>query len=394
MKHAVAALGATQIIGYGTLYYAFPLLVPGMAAELGVDPVWLFAAFSAGLVAGGLVAPRAGRAMDRLGPARVMVWGSLGAAGLMAALALLPLGIRGTMALVVALEVAAVCATYDAAFATLAVLRGAGARRAITRLTLIAGFASTLFWPLTGWLAEAIGWRGTYAVFAGLHLLVALPLHLALAGARPDPAPPQAGPRAPRALVPLPPEAVRPAFALLAVSFTLTGVLIAALGVHMVPVLQGLGLGTAAYAVAMVMGPAQVAIRLVDALAWQGLHPVTVALVSAVACPVAALVLLAAPGSMAAALAFAALFGAGQGLSSIVRGSVPLALFGPAGFGALLGRLASVRQVAAALAPVAFALALARLGTGWALGAAVAVGVAGVVPMAALAVLVHRSGSG
>jgi MFS family permease len=393
MRQAVAALGVTQIIGYGTLYYAFPVLVPGMAAEFGIDPAWLFAAFSGGLLAGGLVAPRAGRAMDRFGPARVMVWGSVLAAGGLGALALLPLGPWGAAALIVALELAAVCVTYDAAFATLAVLRGAGARRAITNLTLIAGFASTLFWPLTGWLGEAVGWRGTYAIYAGLHLMVALPLHLALARAQPEPLTPDRA-RPVRILRPLPPAVAQRGFWLLASSFTLTGVLIAALVVHMVPVLQGLGFGTAAFAVAMVMGPAQVAIRLVDALAWQGLHPVTVALVSAVVTPLGALVLLAAPQSVAAAVAFAALFGAGQGLASIVRGSVPLALFGAAGYGALLGRLAGIRQVAAALAPLGFALALTRLGTDMALALAVGLGVAGVVPLVALAVLVRRAGSG
>lgn len=393
MRHAIAALGATQIIGYGTLYYAFPIAAPAMAADLGVAQGVLYAGFSAGLLAGGLIAPLAGRTMDRIGPARVMTAGSLAAFLVLAALAALPLGLVGTILAIIALELVAVCVTYDAAFATLAVLRGAGARRAITRLTLIAGFASTLFWPLTGWLVDGFGWRVAYGVFAALHLVVAWPLHHALARARPDPEAAPTGPRAP-SFAPLPAALVRRGFVLLAASFTLTGVLIAALVVHMVPILQGLGFGTAAYAVAMVMGPAQVAIRLVDALAWQGLHPVTVALVSAVAVPVSALALLLAPGSLTAAVAFAALFGAGQGLASIVRGSVPLALFGPQGYGAMLGRLAGIRQVAAALAPLGFALVLTGLGTGAALGLAVAVGVAGVVPLVALAVLVRRAASG
>lgn len=386
MRHATAALGATQIIGYGTLYYAFPVLVPGMAAEFGLDPAWLYAAFTLGLLGGGLAAPQAGRAMDRFGPARVMTWGSAMAAAGLAALALLPLGPWGAVALLVLLEVAAVCVTYDAAFATLVALRGAGGRRAITNLTLIAGFASTLFWPLTGWLAETIGWRGTYAVYAALHLGVALPLHALLARARPQPQPPDPRRPAPPAFAPLPEAARRRGFLLLAASFTLTGVTISALVVHMVPILTAQGLGTAAYLVAMVMGPAQMAARLVDSLAWQGWHPLRVALVSGLAVPAGAVPLLLAPGSVAAAVAFAALFGAGQGLASIVRGSVPLALFGTAGYGALLGRLGGIRQIAAALAPLAFALVQTRLGTevAVAMALALALGLAGVAPLMAL----------
>lgn len=391
MRYPVAALGATQIIGYGTLYYAFPVAVPAIAAELGMAPEWLYAAFSVGLLAGGMVAPFAGRLMDRVGAARLMTWGSPAAAVMLTALALAPANPWVIGALIIGMEIAAICVTYDAAFATLATLRGAAARRSITHLTLIAGLASTLFWPLTGFLVDAVGWRATYGIYAALHLILALPLHASLARTRPDPAPAPGRAAPVVAFAPLPADQRRGAFVLLAVSFMLTGMVIAALGVHMVPILQAMALGTAAYAVSMVMGPMQVAVRLVDALFWKGLHPVTVALASAGLVTLAVPVLMIAPGNLAAAVAFAALFGAGQGLASIVRGSVPLVLFGAQGYGALLGRLASMRQIAAALAPLGFALLMARLSPGAALWVAAGIGAAGLVPLVKLRVDVLRA---
>jgi MFS family permease len=391
MRHAVAALGATQIIGYGSLFYAFPLLAPAMAAESGQSEAWLYAALSVGLLAGGLVAPWAGRAMDRIGAARLMTWGSALATLNLAALALAPATLWALAPLIAATQIVAVAVTYDAAFATLATLRGAGARRAITRLTLIAGLASTLFWPLTGWLVEGIGWRLATLGYAALHLILALPLHAALARTAPDPAP-TPGHRAPGpAFDPLPPESRARAFALLAWGFTLSGVLIGALGVHLVPVLLAMGFGPVAYVAGMVMGPMQVAIRAVDAVFWGGIHPVTVALLSAGLVAVAVPVLLVAPASVAAAIAFAALFGAGQGLSSIVRGSVPLVLFGTAGYGALLGRLTAIRQVAGALAPLAFAVLLAQLSPAAALTVAGLVGLAALPPLWLLRAEVARA---
>jgi MFS family permease len=395
MRYPVAALGVTQILGYGALFYAFPVAVPAIAADLGVSREWLFAAFSLGLLGGGLVAPHTGRLMDRIGAARLMTWGSVAAATVLAALALAPANPWAVGALIVGLELVAVCVTYDAAFATLATLRGAAARRSITHLTLIAGLASTLFWPLTGFLVEWVGWRATYGVYAGLHLLLALPLHAALARSLPEAvAPPRPGAPAVPSFPPVSAARRKAAFALLATSFTLTGMLIAAVSVHMVPILQAMALGTAAYAVSMVMGPMQVAVRLVDALFWKGVHPVSVALVSGGLVMLAVPVLLAVPGSLVGAVAFAALFGAGQGLSSIVRGSVPLVLFGPAGYGALLGRLTSIRQIAAAMSPLGFALMIAWLSPAAALWIAAALGLAGLVPLWLLHLEVTRAARG
>lgn len=380
----VLALGATQVIGYGTLYYAYAILAPAVAAEFDTSLTSLYAIFSAGLLAGGLAAPQLGAWMDRFGAPRIMAAGSLCTALLVGGLAIAP-NLWAFAACVIAIEVVGVAVLYDAAFATLATLGRAEAKRAITHLTLIAGFASTIFWPLTGWLVEVLGWRGTYAAFAALHLLVALPLHAWISARPHGEALGGTGPEARQEFgLPLAGRAAQLAFWAVAVSFALSGVLTAAVTVHLVPVLQALELGTAAYLVAMLMGPAQVLIRLVDALFWRALHPLTVALVSAAALPAAILVLLLPVDPVAAGTVFAVLFGLGAGLSSIVRGSVPLALFGAAGYGARLGRLAAIRTVLGAGAPFLFAAGLEGFGPTTALAVALLVGIVALVPLGLL----------
>jgi len=380
----VLALGATQVIGYGTLYYAYAILAPAVAAEFDTSLTSLYAIFSAGLLAGGLAAPQLGAWMDRFGAPRIMAAGSLCTALLVGGLAIAP-NLWAFAACVIAIEVVGVAVLYDAAFATLATLGRSEAKRAITHLTLIAGFASTIFWPLTGWLVEVLGWRGTYAAFAALHLLVALPLHAWISARPRGEALGGTGPEARQEFgLPLAGRAAQLAFWAVAVSFALSGVLTAAVTVHLVPVLQALELGTAAYLVAMLMGPAQVLIRLVDALFWRALHPLTVALVSAAALPAAILVLLLPVDPVAAGTVFAVLFGLGAGLSSIVRGSVPLALFGAAGYGARLGRLAAIRTVLGAGAPFLFAAGLEGFGPTTALAVALLVGIVALVPLGLL----------
>jgi MFS family permease len=380
----VLALGATQVIGYGTLYYAYAILAPAVSAEFDTSLTSLYAIFSAGLLAGGLAAPQLGAWMDRFGAPRIMAAGSLCTALLVGGLAIAP-NLWAFAACVIAIEVVGVAVLYDAAFATLATLGRSEAKRAITHLTLIAGFASTIFWPLTGWLVEVLGWRGTYAAFAALHLLVALPLHAWIAARPRGEALGGTGPEARQEFgLPLAGRAAQLAFWAVAVSFALSGVLTAAVTVHLVPVLQALELGTAAYLVAMLMGPAQVLIRLVDALFWRALHPLTVALVSAAALPAAILVLLLPVDPVAAGTVFAVLFGLGAGLSSIVRGSVPLALFGAAGYGARLGRLAAIRTVLGAGAPFLFAAGLEGFGPTTALAVALLVGIVALVPLGLL----------
>ena len=370
----IAALGITQIVGYGTLYYSFAVLAPLIAADLGLSLSWIYGAFSAALLIGGLGAPVAGRLIDRHGARAVMITGSLVAAGALLALSQVR-GLAGLGAAVLVVEVATLLATYDAAFAALTQHFGrARARRAITTMTLMGGFASTLFWPLTGWLMAQTDWRATLLIYAMLHLVVCLPLHLSLPRPDltrpdltrpdltrpPDDSPAPAGPTGDTA--PLPADRHARALWLLGGSFALSGFVYGAATACWVILFQGMGHSAAAAVIAgTLMGPAQVAVRVLDMGFGQRLHPVTTALIAGGLLAAALVVLGLAPGVTVAGWLFAIAFGLSQGLVSIVRGTVPLALFGAVGFGARLGQLARLRMIAAALAPFTVTAALDAL---------------------------------
>ena len=361
----IPALGVTQVIGYGALFYAFAVLAPHMTESFGWAPEWTYGGFAAGLLAGGLVAPLTGRMIDSYGTRLVM---SIGSA--LAGVALLALAeARGPIsyfAAMIALEMVSTMVLYDAAFAALTQARGANARRAISKLTLIGGFASTLFWPLTTVLLGQFDWREIYRIYAIMQFAVCVPLHLFLLPGRVrravDVAPaPSAGEVAPGTY--LHGEARQSAFLLLALAFSLQGFVVSAMSVHMLTLLQGLGLSAAvAVGIGAMVGPSQVAGRLVEMLFGTGLQPVTTAWVSAVLMPLGLMFLLV--GGMTATLAglFAIAYGISMGLGSIVRGTVPLQLFGPAGYGAMLGKLSAPGLIIKAAAPLVFAVLIERAG--------------------------------
>jgi MFS family permease len=374
----VAALGATQIVGYGTIYYAFAILAPSVATEFQVTEPFLFGVLSAGLLLGGFVAPYLGRQLDRIGSARVMTLGSLIMAGLLVLLALSPnLYVFGGLTILI--EVLSFTVLYDAAFALLAQMRPLDTRRSITNLTLIAGFASTIFWPFSGWLVVELGWRGTQFLFAALHLVCAA-LHWWLATLPAEAASAAPGAAAAQGQSERPPlegRVARSAFLLLGISFGLMAMAISAITVHLVLILRSLGLGETAYIAAMVMGPAQVAVRVLDATLWRDQHPLVIAILSSSAI-VAALVILLLPGpALLVAFAFALLLGSGAGLASIVRGAVPVALFGATGLGSRLGSLAAVRSVLAAASPFLFSWAATAYSIPLAVWAALALALVG-----------------
>ncbi|RYE56455.1 MAG: MFS transporter, partial [Hyphomicrobiales bacterium] len=174
---AISALGITQIIGYGTLYYSFSILAPNIAAEFAIGVEWIYGVMSVALLAGGMIAPYSGALADRHGAASVLSFGSISAA---IALAICGLANNAWLFLggVILIELASAFVLYATAFALLAQATGSRAQRSITYLTLIAGFASTIFWPLTTWLLQAMDWHQIYFLFAGMNLLICLPLHL------------------------------------------------------------------------------------------------------------------------------------------------------------------------------------------------------------------------
>ncbi|ODT70913.1 MAG: hypothetical protein ABS75_10875 [Pelagibacterium sp. SCN 63-23] len=356
---AIWALGITQIIGYGTLYYSFSILAPSVAGEFQVPVEWIYGCISLALLAGGLVSPRAGDLADRVGAGKVMSIGSIGAAA-----ALLACGLawnaNAFLAAVILVELASAFVLYSTAFAFLAQTTGTRAQRSITYLTLIAGFASSIFWPLTTWLLQSLDWHRVYFLFAGLNLAVCLPLHLWLsrfaqiAAARPPET--ASGPPA------MPVQNGHLVFVLIVLGFSLAGFVSAATLFHMVPVLGLLGIGVAGVWVASLLGPAQVASRLINMAFGQDLSAPILAVLSAVTMPLALGTLVLTAPSTIGAIAFAVIFGLGSGLFSIVSGTLPLAIFGKEGFGKRLGWIGMGRLGLSALAPFAFSVAVVVIG--------------------------------
>jgi hypothetical protein len=282
----------------------------------------------------------------------------------------------------------------DAAFATLGRLYGQGARGAITNLTLFGGFASTVCWPLSAFLVEALGWRGTCLAYAGLQLAVALPIHLVLLPRNPPILPvttPAGLPRGNPARAGLPPSTRRrraTLLLLLAAGLTLGSMIQSVVSVHLLTTLQARGIElAAAVGLGALVGPSQVGARVIEKLLGGRFHPIWTMLAS-VSLVAAGLGLLWADFPILAVCLI--LYGAGVGINSIARGTLPLTLFGGAGYAALMGRLALPMLGASALAPPAGAFLLERIGASAMLGALVGAALANVVLVAALLLLVGR----
>ncbi len=355
----IAKLGSSVTIAYASSYYLPAILAKGMAQSLGVDVSTVFLAFSAALVVSALLGPFAGRLVDRYGGRRVLAGNSLVFAAGLCALA----AAQGPVSLFAAwslIGVAMAAGFYEAAFSTLVRIYGSGARSAITGITLIAGFASTIGWPLTTWLDLDYGWRTACLVWAVIHLLVALPLNLALPSddaavvALPDKGAVAAAPAAAQA-VPASTGVV------LAFVFGVTWFISTAMAAHLPGLLQANGVGLAsAIFFASFLGPAQVAGRLLEHSLLRRVSPLFSARAASLAHPLGALLLLAM--GVPAGLVFTILHGAGNGVMTIANGTLPMIFFGPAGYGARQGVLMMPARFAQALAPFVFGLATEHWG--------------------------------
>lgn len=357
----VVRLGTAQTLAWASSYYLPALLAQPMARDLGVGTSTIFAAFSLALVVSALLGPLAGHAIDRHGGRPVLLGTNLLFAAGLGALALAqgPVGLFAAWALI---GIAMGSGLYEAAFATLVRLYGQGARGAITGITLVAGFASTVGWPLTAWMEATWDWRGACAGWAALHLLLGLPLNAWLPRARLRPAPP----------VPAPPDLATPPEApvpharrtalLLSFVFAATWFTSTAMAAHLPRLLQAQGLPLqAAVAAAALVGPAQVAARLLEFGLLRRMHPLASARLAALAHPTGALLLAWAGG--AGSVAFTLLHGAGNGILTIAKGTLPLVLFGSLGYGLRQGMLMVPARVAQAFAPLLFGLLLDHWGT-------------------------------
>lgn len=349
---ATIGLGVTMTIGYGTLYYSFSVLAPEIAREFGLGQSFVFGVFSLGLLAGAVSAPVLGRLVDRFGARLILCLGSIAAAVSLALFAAMQNAWQFAVITLVA-EFVALAVQYDAGFAALAQSHGREARAHITLVTLIAGFASTVFWPLLQWLLTWMDWRDVYLVLAAMNLLIALPIHLALPRARISEKPVSRIEET-SAGMNLDGERKR-RMVLMATAFAAGGFVVSAVGATLLVLMRDLGYATAMATLAgSLIGPSQVAARLIEYARRNLFSPPLTAIIAALAM---VLGLFALAGALIQpfagfAIAFAVFYGAGQGLTSIVRGVLPLHYFGAAGYGRTMGTLASTRIVASAIAPV------------------------------------------
>lgn len=354
----VAALGTAQTLAWASSYYLPAILAEPIARELGIPSPTVFAAFSVALVVSSLLGPRAGWAIDRWGGRPVLMVASLVFAAGLAALGLA----SGTASLFVAwlvIGAAMGAGLYEAAFATLVRLYGQDSRSAITGVTLVAGFASTVGWPLSTGLLEHLGWRQACLAWAALHLVIGLPLNAWLPRARPvqKPAAPDAQPTAPT------PRATNSWRATAALSFVFAAAwfVSTAMAAHLPRLLQAGGVSLAgAVLVGSLIGPAQVGARMLEYGLLRRVHPLVSARIATALHPLgaAAFAVFGAP----AAVAFGLLHGAGNGILTIAKGTLPLALFGPQGYGHRQGWLMAPARVVQAAAPWLFGLCLDRWG--------------------------------
>jgi MFS family permease len=322
----VAALGTTQTIAWASSYYMPAILGAPIAGALHLPTSVFFGLFSGALLLSAVVGPSVGRLIDRHGGRHL-----LAASNLVIGAGLLILAAAHSIAgLVVAWTVLGIgigMGLYDPAFATLTWLYGRDARSAITGITLIAGFASTIGWPLTAVFLDIFGWRIACLIWAGLNMLLAAPINwLAI----PRHGVPTALPRATTETVAAaPPRAAMP---ILAFFFSATWFVQGAMAAHLPALLQATGASSAAaIAAASLVGPAQVGARIVEFGLLRSFHPVSSARLASALHPIGAafLVMFGAPGI----IAFALLHGAGNGMITIAKGTLPLALFGPGGYG-------------------------------------------------------------
>lgn len=349
VRRAIWGLGITQIIGWGTTYYLLSLLGGRIVADLGLPKAVILGGVSLTLLGAAFLGPLVGRWQDRRGSREVMAIGS-------AVLALGLFVIASSQGLVgyyigwVIVAIGTPMSLYGAAFTALTQLAGRAARRAIILLTFLGGLASTISWPATAYLLNWFDWRMIIIIFALLNLLVCLPIHLTLLSRRaegdgadaPEPVPPG-----------LPPEALAKAFLLLAAMLAINSLAFNGWSLLVFPVLGGLGfVETSAVLLASLVGVFQVVGRMGEMAAGDRFTAFQTATFAVLTLPIAFLVLMAGGDLLATGFAFALLYGIANGLITIARGALTLAIFGSRGYGERLGKVTLASGLMGASAPV------------------------------------------
>ena len=380
---AVAGLGFTQIVGWGTAYLMPSVLGPHIQDDLGMPSELVFTGITVMFAVGALCSPGIGGIVDRVGARWLMAAGSvvyaLALAGLSASQ-----GPISYLACWAVLGVASSLALSTPSSIAIVQVAGPRARRAIALLTIIGGLASTIFWPVTGALDAAIGWRQTLLIYAAIHLLACAPIHLLVLPRRPPVHPP--GPGA--AAVPhgMAPAELSRAFLLLSISLSFGAFVFTGAQVHMIEILHGLGHAPApTLLLASMIGPAQVGIRLFEMMFGHRYSIMNSAVFGSAMLPIGLGLALLAGDGFAVALMFVVAYGLSNGVKAVQRATLPLALFGRAQFGTYMGRLALPQGIVAATSPPAMAAVLSQFGTPAALWVTFAAATVSLVAMIMLA---------
>ena len=352
----ILALGTTQTLAWASSVYLPALVADPIARDLGISANWIFGAYSGALVIAGLLGPRIGRQIDRVGGRPVLSFSNLTLAG-----GLVLLGFTHSIPMLMAawllLGIGMGYGLYDAAFGALGRIYGATARGAITGITLMAGFASTIGWPLTAYGLAHIGWRDTCLAWAAAHIMIGLPLNLLMLPRVPD-----AKTKADEAEKPHIP--IDRTMVLLAVAFALVWIVTGAMAAQFPRILEATGAThLEAVAAGALIGPAQVLARVFEISFLSRYHPIVSARLAFIMHPLGALIV-ALTGGAAAASVFAIFHGAGNGVITIARGTLPLAIFGPNNYAYRLGLLGAPARMAQAPAPLIFGLLIDRMGSG------------------------------
>jgi predicted MFS family arabinose efflux permease len=352
----VLVLGCTQTLAWASSYYLPAILGDPIARDLHIPTSWFFGAFSAALLVAAVLGPRIGRTIDTLGGRWV-----LSASNMVLAAGLAVLGLASSFLMLstawLLLGFGMGLGLYDAAFAALGRMYGVSARPSITGITLIAGLASTVGWPLSSWCLSHYGWRETCFAWAAAHLLIGLPLNLSFL--------PKTKREPKSAQEPKPHIPMDRNMWLLATAFALAWMVTGAMAAHFPRLAEAAGATTSeAIAAGTLIGPAQVLGRLVEALALGRTHPLVSGRMAAITHPIGAAIMGVLGGGGLAAFLFAVLHGFGNGILTIARGTIPLAIFGAKNYGYRLGLLGAPARVAQAIAPLLFELLIDRWGAG------------------------------
>ena len=357
----IPSLGLTQIVGWGSMFYAYGVLMQPMQMELQTSKPVIVGAYSLALLISGLLSTLAGSIIDRVGGRLLMGAGTVLAALMLALLSTVH-DVTSLYLIWAGIGVAMSATLYQPAFAVLTQIFEGGFRRAITMLTLFGGFASTVAWPLTQWLLEHYGWRETWMIYAVANLAICLPIHALLPRAASIKA--KAKERAADGIS-LAAVLREPGFYLITAAVTLNALVFSAMSLHLISILHDRGM-QAYYAagIGAMIGPMQVLGRVMETTLGKKATTRQIGLVAISLLP-AALMLLFAPATWLLVYGlFAAMYGIGNGVMTIVRGTLPAELYGREAYGAISGAMATPVTIAFAAGPSVAAF-LYTLGGGY-----------------------------